>query len=1205
MTILTGDIKLLKSQVNLDTTDGGGFMTADEVLDGVSNNLFPDVSSVNRTFGAFQLRKVYASIWTANTDSYYGSNVIIAANPTDANVSVALFTTGDWSDRRSAAKDKVQRYLATGPKYTSRVMEDHYAGSMLLNLINTSDTDFPKSGEAIVVRNPSGQEQYVRVLSKTVRSQAITQPNAQGTYTTFTAIICACELSQPLSFDVLGPPISQSTVSGTNYAQIYSTVVAAGARFYGTKPIAAAATLGELSVHVGDIFSSIVPSTTAESAIVDQYPHKAVESLARTSITTVQLPSATVTIGPNTVLKTPSSIEPLSLSIVHSGAAFTDDGQGVLKQGATAVGAVNYAAGTITFSPQSNTYGAGPCDITYKPSCLVPTTPYSSDFLIDQANAGLVYTEALEPPPSPMTLVVSYITQGNWYTLRDGGNGKLAGADVTDGTGTVNYTTGSVSLTLKSIPDIGSSIIFQWGDAESVVKIPVAQLPSKLSTVVELPNDTLTATLTWSRNSTTYTATVDSLGNIAGDAIGKRTVSYDGLKKSTFEPAVIPDGAISIAATVRVQSTKTDITTGSFSLAANVVPSTVQIYPKIKLLAGYRIAGGGDSLLWAGTTLDRSYSGPDVYSTQGMRVTDDGNGSLVYSGGTIGTINYTTGACTLATSCILPSFHTVPLRIDGAGAGAYVSYGETYEPSNPFTLQATGIIGYYTAMQGSATTTSGSFTPTEWVAQISKPWAGTLNSSSICFKIGSAVFNSKNGVLTSGFNVGTGVSSNATAGLIRESGDISVSQLPGDGANNLVWVNICATGTVKRMTGGVFRADNAPLKTGVFQLQAGTQIATANAAGVISGGGFSGSIDFQRGIVRWKRSAIPDPVVTNSLPYSNYILATNALSSTVLTLTAAQNTYANIIAQESVFINEISYNAVFIQNVPIDPVILGLDTARLPLDGRVPIYRKGEMVVLHHTTKTAFPATPYVGQVLNVGRVRVSSIKVVDSAGAALAASMYTTDLDAGTVTLGSTYSLGALVLPLYAEHRIEDSAVMTDVQISGLIKLNQGVTHAYPLGSMVSSAMYMGDLQARAFGRFSQESWTGVWSDSIIGNATISQFNDVSYPITTNNRGSLEESWALIFTSNTAFRVVGKSVGQIATGNVNTDIAPVNPATNAPYFSLNALGWGDGWSAGNVLRFNTAAANYPIWIARTLLQGPASTQDDSFKIQVRGDIDR
>jgi hypothetical protein len=41
------------------------------------------------------------------------------------------------------------------------------------------------------------------------------------------------------------------------------------------------------------------------------------------------------------------------------------------------------------------------------------------------------------------------------------------------------------------------------------------------------------------------------------------------------------------------------------------------------------------------------------------------------------------------------------------------------------------------------------------------------------------------------------------------------------------------------------------------------------------------------------------------------------------------------------------------------------------------------------------------------------------------------------------------------------------------------------------------------------------------------------------------------------------------------------------------------------VLRFNTIASNFPVWIARTIQQGPATEDSDSFCIQIRGDIDR
>jgi hypothetical protein len=80
--------------------------------------------------------------------------------------------------------------------------------------------------------------------------------------------------------------------------------------------------------------------------------------------------------------------------------------------------------------------------------------------------------------------------------------------------------------------------------------------------------------------------------------------------------------------------------------------------------------------------------------------------------------------------------------------------------------------------------------------------------------------------------------------------------------------------------------------------------------------------------------------------------------------------------------------------------------------------------------------------------------------------------------------------------------------------------------------------------------------------------------------------------------------VGVIALGNTSTDCAPLNPATGSPYFTLPALGWGNGWAAGNVLRFNTIGAQFPVWIVRTVQQGPETVTDDAFTLLIRGDVD-
>nr|WP_124982040.1 hypothetical protein [Ralstonia solanacearum] len=166
----------------------------------------------------------------------------------------------------------------------------------------------------------------------------------------------------------------------------------------------------------------------------------------------------------------------------------------------------------------------------------------------------------------------------------------------------------------------------------------------------------------------------------------------------------------------------------------------------------------------------------------------------------------------------------------------------------------------------------------------------------------------------------------------------------------------------------------------------------------------------------------------------------------------------------------------------------------------------------------------------------------------------------AGTVTLKSGFSVTGLQLPLFAVHRIEDMAVVSDVQINGTLQLTASLTHNFPAGeTRVSSALVIGDLQARAYSLLSQQSWTNVWSDTLIGNPTTSQYNATQYPPVVTNRGALQERWALIFTSTTDFRIVGESVGQVGTGTVNADTAPpvkhfLSSDTGAPVLT-NAAG--------------------------------------------------
>ncbi|MFT7722230.1 MAG: tape measure protein [Roseateles sp.] len=163
----------------------------------------------------------------------------------------------------------------------------------------------------------------------------------------------------------------------------------------------------------------------------------------------------------------------------------------------------------------------------------------------------------------------------------------------------------------------------------------------------------------------------------------------------------------------------------------------------------------------------------------------------------------------------------------------------------------------------------------------------------------------------------------------------------------------------------------------------------------------------------------------------------------------------------------------------------------------------------------------------------------------------------------------------------------------------------AYPVaGTYVSSALVFGDLHARVSLTIDQGTWSG-WSDGPSGAAATATFNDIQNPITVTNGGALTERWAVVFTSATSFNVMGEHLGVIATGNTGSDCAPLNPTAGQPYFTIPAVGWGLGWAVGNVLRFNTVGAMAPVWVARTILQGPETVANDSFTLLTRGDVDR
>jgi hypothetical protein len=401
----------------------------------------------------------------------------------------------------------------------------------------------------------------------------------------------------------------------------------------------------------------------------------------------------------------------------------------------------------------------------------------------------------------------------------------------------------------------------------------------------------------------------------------------------------------------------------------------------------------------------------------------------------------------------------------------------------------------------------------------------------------------------------------------------------------------------------VFRTPGSPVTSGSLSVSAtctdGTLLTgTSDFDGVISGTGITGDIRFITGIV--------------NLQFGTYV-TDNASAQSQSWYNANNVVGSNVWKPYFVVASTIMVSCVVESYIPLDSDLLGLDPVRLPLDGKVPIFRDGNIVLIHNTLSTTIPDNPALaGETYSTGRTNLSLIELYDQNSVYIPDTNYTVDLDAGTVTMNSPLNLSTVsytpTQPLVIMHRIEDMLLASDVQLTGYMAFTSPLTHNYSASnSYVSTVLPIGDLQSGVYNEFEQDSWTEVWSDELIGSEPIASYDLINFPIIVENDSATQERFALIFQNTTNVMVVGESLGVLSDGSsttwsIGSNIAPINPITGNAYFTILAEGWGAGWSTGNVFRFNTRAANFPIWFIRTTLQGPAVGSSDSYSCQIRGD---
>lgn len=326
--------------------------------------------------------------------------------------------------------------------------------------------------------------------------------------------------------------------------------------------------------------------------------------------------------------------------------------------------------------------------------------------------------------------------------------------------------------------------------------------------------------------------------------------------------------------------------------------------------------------------------------------------------------------------------------------------------------------------------------------------------------------------------------------------------------------------------------------------------------------------------------------------------ADGAFSTALVTGTYDKGTGVLDLAFTAPVSSTINYAATRFTYTSVSQAVTGVNPAMFPTNGEVVAFRVNDVVVVHNT-KTTAPAVVTTSSTITT-RADISEARLIGADGQEIFTG-FSVNKTTGNVTFTNVTGYSQ---PVTVRHRQEDMATVIGATAAGRLTLSKKLKHAYAAAdSYVSSAMVMGDLQGKAHPGFQQASWLGNWSDSVGGAEILADFNETAYPITCTNRGAIKERWALIFVSTTAFRIVGEQVGEIGTGTTSTTTSPNNPVAGAPFWTINPLAFGAGWSVGNVYRFNTDGANAPAWLIRPINPSDPFVGQDKITAAVRGDI--
>lgn len=526
MAITADTLRWHQSERMTDQADGGGQMSGTEIVSGQENRIFDDLSDVDRAAGDASIRKVYARVASQDADKYLDAGIVVWSPPADPDVSVLVFSTGDYYDERSDLKEKLESGISRGATWQGWLWGQHIAGQRAVTLWQRLSAKLPAVGQRMeLVAWSGGVEQHSQVLWVTrVVTELVERVDASGSYQVRSVVL---ELAEALRQDYAGlepqridPPAPATLIYDTRYNHGSVDLV-------GVKPLAQAAALGDYRVKVsGGLFSPLIPTALAETAIPDVTPGGDSATLVPAADGTIAWTTAADAVGPGKSLFLGGPVYPGTLSIGVSGSTLTDQGGALYLAGAQ-VGSIDYGAGVCVWSGSCPAYGTASKAIAYRPAARPSRVADTAAQAVTVENRGYVWVMTLAPIPAPGTLRVAYRAEAAWYELTDDGSGTLRGVDSSYGSGTLNFGTGTVTLTTGAMPDPESEIVYTWGT-------PVAYT-ARGGSAVDAPRIGGTTAhpgvapgtfeVSWTVGAATYALTDDGSGALAGTG-GTGRIAY-------------------------------------------------------------------------------------------------------------------------------------------------------------------------------------------------------------------------------------------------------------------------------------------------------------------------------------------------------------------------------------------------------------------------------------------------------------------------------------------------------------------------------------------------------------------------------------------------------------------------------------------------------------------------------------------------------